>query len=63
MLRKLGNDPNLLQILVTLIPPHWHFSLIETKLELSGILRKKKDLALPGPPSDHYKQRKGKVVI
>lgn len=31
VLRKLGKCPNLKQILVTLIPHHWYFSLIDTR--------------------------------
>lgn len=37
VLRNLGKHPNLLQILVTLIPLLWHFSRIEPKLELGGM--------------------------
>ena len=56
VLRKLGRFPNLWRIVVTLIPPHWHFSTTDSRLEWGGILEKTNDLTLPKPPSSHYEK-------
>lgn len=56
VLIKLGKEPNQWQILVTLIPLHWRFSSKDTRLELDGLPKKRKDLVLPGPSSGHYKR-------